>query len=79
MAEKLDAFPVKYSRSKMRRWDEWLNGDVWKLDPATDLAGLTTPRNSVYAAAAARGVKVRVTVLDDGSVVIQALRTDEQS
>lgn len=78
MATKLPAFPPhligRYTADRYP-WDEWLDGDVWDLEPGKDFHVKTqSMRTMAVAKAKERGFKVRTaTDPDTRHFVLQAL------
>lgn len=66
MAEKVNSLPkANYGRGKYP-WDEWLDGDVWRLTAGEDFGALPYAfRVNAYAVARKRGLKVSVQLEDE--------------
>jgi len=72
MAEKVDQFPDLIGRGRSYPWDEWLDGDVWKLTQGEDFtASMSNFRGLVYMKAQDRQLQVRTRVVD-GAFYLQA-------
>lgn len=77
MAKKVDALPP--SSLGKYPWDEWLDGDVWELEPKEDFdIRLDNFRSAVYQAAAARNVSVTVRQGKNGMVYVQATPLEDE-
>ncbi len=73
MAQILESYGFKkVGREAKYPYDQWLDGQIWKLQHMVDFEcqphGL---RQSFYAAAKRRGIKVRVSILPNGDVIVQ--------
>ena len=54
-------------------WDLWLDGNIWELKRPDDFQGNThSVRVMAQRVGRQRGFKVRTSVVDDGTLVIQA-------
>jgi len=81
MAEKLDQWP----RNRLRRgaysrypWEQWLDGNIWKLTKDEDFfAEIRSMRIMVYKQARDRNARCNTTVLDENTIVIQAIMEEE--
>lgn len=63
---------VRFAGQPQYPWDDWLNGQVWKLDPVEDIQiPLELFRANAYANAMRRGLKL-ITRKRDGALWIQA-------
>ena len=74
MARKLETFDFpKAGGRAIRPWDEWFDGNIWELKQGVDFDGDTRKfRQSLSSKAHQRGHKVRTSVVDDATIVIQA-------
>ena len=75
MASKLKQFTFRGRGRQASRhpWDEWLNGDIWKLVKGTDFScRVESFRSMAYAAAHYRGLKFQ-SQIDGDTIVIRAL------
>lgn len=62
----------KDARSKVYPWETWLDGRIWRLEAGEDFNGPPGSLERVIRTTAnRRGVRVRVRVQDDGSIVLQ--------
>lgn len=73
MAEQIESYDWKSRRARKRLypWDEWLNGQTWRISKDDIRVAFTSFRSMAYSAAHIRGLRVR-TVMDESSIVIQA-------
>ena len=76
MAQVLESYDFKrVGRQPQYPYDQWFYGQIWGLQYMVDFdCQGNSLRQRLYAAAKRRGVKVRVSVLANGDVVVQ--RTD---
>ena len=77
MAERLDDF--EWSRAgKKYPWDQWFNGEVWKLTKGEDFTiRVDSMITSAYQIAKKRGVRVRVRrIEDEQALVLQRLSSE---
>jgi len=74
MATQLEKFAFASAGRKGKyEWNLWLDGNIWKLTRPDDFqSNVNTMRNGAKQAGKARGLKVRTTVVDDDTLVIQA-------
>ena len=75
MAERLEDFD-SWQRGGTTKypWDRWFNGDVWLLTKGEDFTvAASSIRASAQQAGRGRSIKIRSRILNDGSVVLQAL------
>lgn len=74
MAEILESFD--FPRKKwLYPTDEWLDGRIWKLTRGADFTGKVGSMDQYLRHAAKRmGVKVLISVRDDSTVIVQAVR-----
>lgn len=80
MAEKITGFKFGSTQSTGYKydWSEWLNGEVWKLVRGTDFETHPTAlRTAIYNAAKSRGLKAKTSVLDENTIVVQALKASK--
>ncbi len=69
MAEQLDKFP----RPIKGRWDEYLDGNIWKLSLVeAESKSFASLRSSLAHAAVRKGLKLRTQQMDDEYLVVQA-------
>lgn len=76
MAEVVESFGAGPHGNHKYRWEEWLDGQAWKLTRGVDFT--VSPNrfrqgSSLQVAAAKRGMRVR-THVDGDSVIIQAYK-----
>jgi len=74
MATQLENFAfVGAGRKRKYQWDLWLDGNIWKLTRPDDFqCNVNSLRNGAMQASRHRGLKVRTTIVDDDTIVIQA-------
>ena len=75
MAEILESYDFKRVGGRPRHpYDQWFDGQIWKLQHMVDFdCEVVSIRQSLYAAARRRGIKVKVAVLVNGDVVVQRI------
>lgn len=76
MAEPIEKMPENvtvHGRQPGSRYDQYLDGQVWKLTPKVDFRHEHRVRTGVHAAAKRRGLRVTVRSDPDGFLYIQAL------
>ena len=72
MAEQLEEFPFNRRDRGDTRWDEYLDGNVWKLSlEETEMTTVATLRSSMNHAAHSKGLELRTTKVDDDHLVVQ--------
>jgi len=78
MAEKLDTYDFKMGGKTKYNWDQYFDGGIWKLSSGEDFpVAAKSFRQTVYAAARRRGIKVHVGMpfgIDGEVVVIQKIK-----
>lgn len=63
MAEEVFEFPAPFGRGRAYPWDDWLNGNIWKLAQGEDFeANMSNFRALVYLKAQDRNLTVRTQV-----------------
>lgn len=74
--KKLDHFEFPDGRRGRHDWETWLDGNIYKLTKGKDFTiSCTNMRNIVYSAAHRRGLKIRISIVDnESSLVIQAYK-----
>lgn len=76
MAEPLEAyeFSQRGPQGSKYPWAEWLDGRIWRLDRKADFPKSKAKSlvQSIYREAKERGLKARVTIEDDNTIVMQA-------
>tara|TARA_R100000329_G_scaffold27716_1_gene25802 strand:- start:254 stop:517 length:264 start_codon:yes stop_codon:yes gene_type:complete len=74
MATQLENFAfLGAGRKRKYDWDLWLDGNIWELKRPVDFqSNANAMRNGAKQAGRSRGLKVRTTVVDDDTLVIQA-------
>lgn len=76
MAEPIAKMPENvtvHGRQPGSQYDQYLDGQVWKLTPDVDFWDAHRVRTGVHAAAKRRGMRVTVRSDPDGFLYIQAL------
>lgn len=75
MATKLDSFEFGRTREGVKHpWNEWLNGDIWKLVRGVDFKPTVANfRNAAYVEGKRRNLKVNTAQVDETTLVIQAI------
>ena len=77
MAKRLETFEFKQKRTSKYLWHEWGNGDIWQLTRGEDFEASTTSlRNTIHKQANSMGLKARVRVVDEDTVVTQFYKPD---
>ncbi len=73
MAQVLESYDFKsVGRRPRYPYDQWFDGQIWGLQYMVDFdCQANSLRQAFYAAAKRRGIKVRVSVLSNGDVVVQ--------
>jgi len=74
MATQLNEFAFASAGRKGKYdWDLWLDGNIWELKRPVDFLGNSdSMRSGAQQAGKIRGLKIRTTVVDDDTLVIQA-------
>ena len=74
MANKIAEFTFRGPGSKCHPWDEWLDGNIWKVTQGIDFPGQPRYfRNSIHTQAKNRGLKVH-TNIDGQSIIFQTYK-----
>ena len=75
MAEILESYDFKSVGGRPRHpFDQWFDGQIWKLEYMVDFdCQVVSIRQSLYAAARRRGIKVKVAVSANKNVVVQRI------
>ncbi len=84
-AERLKDFPAGPGAREIFPWEQWVNGEIWKLSRGTGpdadfVKTLPAMRTVIYAAAKRRGLSVRTRAVRDGqeeALVVQFAQRDE--
>jgi hypothetical protein len=78
MATQLEKFAfASVGRKGKYDWDLWLDGNIWELKRPVDFQGNSNSmRNGAKQAGKIRGLKVRTTLVNDDTLVIQAYKDD---
>jgi hypothetical protein len=73
MSEILESYNFRsVGRECTYPYDDWFDGQIWKLTKGFDFeCQPNSLRQAFYAAAKRRGIKVQVSILANGDVVIQ--------
>lgn len=72
MATKVKQMPRPASGRRRYPWDEWLNGEAWKLRRGVDFESeIYNFRNLAHLTARRRGLRVQ-TVIDGDTIYVQA-------
>jgi|ETNmetMinimDraft_3_1059899.scaffolds.fasta_scaffold263919_2 hypothetical protein len=73
MSEILESYNFRsVGRGPTYPYDSWFDGQIWKLTKGFDFeCQPSSLRQAFYAAARRRGIKVRVSVLTNGDVIVQ--------
>lgn len=82
MAEQLDSFLFTGVSNKSRRynWDNWLNGNPWRLKKGIDFfVGVPSFRSVAAQAANKRNRRLQTKVESDDTIVIQALPCKQEN
>lgn len=75
MAEVLENYEFN-GRNRKYRWDDWLDGQVWKLTSPVDFTVKYSSMRAIVAIEAKRrGLKIRSRV-EDNALVIQAYKKE---
>ena len=81
MAEKLDQWPsnrVRRGAYSRYPWETWLDGNIWKLTKDEDFfADMRSMRIMVYKQARDRNARCNTTILDENTMVIQAITKED--
>lgn len=73
MAKILEEFTFARD-TRNRPWDKWLDGQIWQLKKGVDFHGrITSMRGGASSQAKKRGKALRSHVVDDNTLVIQAV------
>jgi hypothetical protein len=74
MGEIIDQFPETRGRPSKDPWDEWLDGNAWKLEPGHDFECTSRGiRQMAITKAHDRQLLIRTAILEGGAVVVQSL------
>jgi hypothetical protein len=61
-------------RPDMYPWDEWFDGSIWKLTRGEDFDATTNSmRMMTYKNGERRGIKVKTSIQDENTLLIQAV------
>lgn len=79
MAQELPDFEFPTARPRAEYpWEEWFNGNPWKLVPKVDFTTSTENfRTLMYENARRRDMHIQSRVLADGALVLKATPKDE--
>jgi hypothetical protein len=78
MANTLDEFVFSdVGRKRKYNWNLWLDGRIWELKRPDDFqCSAKVMRTGAFQAGNKRNLKVRTTIVDDDTLVIQSYKDD---